>query len=80
MKSSDNTQEFRIYKVNNIKTKGKRAIAWEVVSQLKIGEAVKMDKSVRFFLIEKAKTEGVHIRTLAIKGSEEIEVIRIEKR
>lgn len=74
------TEEFRIYKVTDARLKSKQGIAWEVVSKLEIGEAVKMPLSVRFHLISKAKEAGIFIRTLKIPGKDEIEVIRIAKR
>lgn len=72
--------EFRIYRPKAVVAKGKRAIQWEVVSQLEIGEAVKMPLSARSHLITKAGEAGISIRTLRIPGKDEIEVIRIAKR
>jgi len=75
----NDVQEFRIYKVEGAKLKGKAATAWEVVMQLKVGEAVKLPMSLRFKMIERAAETGISIRTIK-SGSDQVEVIRIEKR
>lgn len=71
-------EAYRIYKVNNVATKGLTATRWEVVSQLKIGEAVKLPKEARSKMITLAGKNGISIRTFIHKDDpDNVEIIRI---
>jgi hypothetical protein len=74
-------QTFRIYKVQGVKEKGLTVARWEVVSRLKVGEAVQLPIESRSKMINLASKHGISIRTLRIAGNpDKIEIIRVKNR
>lgn len=74
-------ESFRIYRVHKASIKGVTAVRWEVVSQLKVGEAVVLPKECRCKMIGLAAKNSISIRTLTIKDQpDKIEIVRIPLR
>jgi hypothetical protein len=71
-------ETYQIYKAPNVAAKGLTATRWEIVSKLKIGEAVRLPKEARFRMITLAGEHGVSIRTFVHKDDpDRVEIVRV---